>query len=245
MVARLLALLAIAAVAAAVLTASRERDAGPVTARGSDTSVLGGYGSGPGGRAAARSGEAGLTDTQGRAIPLPPVPRNTVADMALVGRFTALALWEEQGRVMATRYTRERGWEPPQPLEQIGGQASNARLASNRSGVAMAIWQHTVGRIDSLRYSRYEEGRGWNQPDVMPGALPRPRQPGKTAGGTVEEAAPRIEVDARGNARGQWLSGFDETQLQASTYVPGEGWARPVDLPADTTASAAAPASPR
>jgi hypothetical protein len=245
MIARVLVLLAIAAAAAVVLTASRERDTAPVTARGSDTAVLGGYGSGPGGAAGARGSEAALADALGNAIPSPPMPRNTVADMALVGRFTALALWEEQGRVMATRYTRERGWEPPQPLEQIGGQASNARLASNRAGVAMAVWQHTVGRIDSLRYSRYEEGRGWSRPDVMPGALPRPRQPGKTAGGTVEEAAPRIEVDAAGNARAQWLSGFNESQIQASTYVPGEGWARPVDLDADTTASAAPPAPPR
>jgi hypothetical protein len=163
--------------------------------------------------------------------------------MALVGRFTAVAIWEEGGHVMATRYNAVRGWEPALPLEQISGQASNARLASNRHGVAMAIWQHTVGRIDSLRFSRYEEGRGWSRPDVMPGALPRPRQPGKTAGGLVDEAAPRIEIDARGNARAQWLSGFNDNQIQASTYVPGEGWARPVDLPTETTAAAAASAA--
>jgi hypothetical protein len=88
-----------------------------------------------------------------------------------------------------------------------------------------------VGRIDSLRYSRFEAGKGWTEPDVMPGALPRPRQPGKTAGGSVEQAAPRIEVDEDGHARAEWRSGFDATQLQASTYVAGEGWARPIDLP--------------
>lgn len=241
MTGRILALLAIAAAAAAVLTASRDRDGPPASARGNDTTVLGGYGNAQRDQGAGSRAEAGLTDAQGRAIALPPVPRNTAADMALVGPFTALAVWEEHGRVMAARYTRERGWDLPQPLEQIGGQASNARLAGNGAGTAMAVWQHTVGRIDSLRYSRYDEGRGWTPPDVMPGALPRPRQPGKTAGGLVDEAAPRIEVDALGNARAQWLSGFNEEQFQASTYVPGEGWARPVDLPADTTASAPGP----
>lgn len=240
---RLVALLLVALAITITLTASRDRELGPATARGDDTSVLGGYGTGPARSADARHTEGGLADAWGRGIPTPPVPRNTAADTALVGPATALAVWEEQNRVMATRYTRERGWETPQPLEQIAGQASNSRLASNRTGVAMAIWQHTVGRIDSMRYSRYEEGRGWSPPDVMPGALPRQRQPGKTAGGLVDEAAPRIEVDAEGNARAQWLSGFNESQLQASTYVRGEGWARPIDLPVQTTASAAAPSS--
>lgn len=205
-----------AACAAAGLAACRDQ---PQEAA-STTAVLGGYGA-----AGSRSGSA-----PGAIYP-PATPRNTKPQIAMVGSDAAVAVWEEDGQVMSSQFTRARGWEAPQPLEAIGGQASNARVAGNGRGVAMAIWQHTVGRIDSLRYSRFEAGKGWSSPDVMPGALPRPRQPGKTAGGVVEQAAPRIEVDEDGHARAEWRSGFDETQLQASTYVAGEGWARPVDLP--------------
>lgn len=208
-----------AVAAAALLLAACERPGGS----GSDTRVLGGFGSGP------RTGAA--APAPAASVPAPPVPRTSRATTAQVATNVAVAVWQDDGRVMSSRYTREAGWSAPQALEAIGGAASNPRVATNGRGVAMAVWQHSVGRIDSLRFSRYEEGRGWSPPDVMPGALPRPRQPGKTAGGVVEEAAPRIEVDEHGNARAEWLSGFDAGQLQASTYVPGEGWARPVDLP--------------
>lgn len=185
----------------------------------SNTAVLGGYG--PAAADAALRGE----------VSPPPAPRNATPQLAIVNREHALAVWEEQGQVMATSYSLGRGWETPRPLEDIHGQASNARIAANRDGIAMAVWQHTVGRIDSLRFSRYQPDSGWSQPDVVPGALPRPRQPGKTAGASVQDAAPRIELDERGNASALWLSGFAEGEVQASTYVHGKGWARPVDLP--------------
>ncbi|MBI5279616.1 MAG: hypothetical protein HY854_24500 [Burkholderiales bacterium] len=164
-------------------------------------------------------------------VPAPTVPRNATPEVAITGEAQAVAVWEENGVVMASRYTGATGWTPPQALERIGGEASNAKVAANGRGVAMAIWRHSVGRIDSLRFSRWQQATGWSTPDVMPGALPRPRQPGKTAGGTVEKAAPRIEVDAQGNARAEWPSGFADNEMQVSTFVRGEGWARPVDVP--------------
>jgi hypothetical protein len=194
--------------------------------RASNTAVLGGFGAPP----------AATVDPAGQA-PAPPAPRGSKAVVAAGNEETTLALWDEQGRVMASRHTRAGGWEQAVPLEDIAGDASNLRLAGNRNGVAMAIWQHTVGSIESLRYSRWEEATGWTPPDVMPGALPRATQPGKTAGNAVDAAAVELDVDALGNARAQWRSGFDASQLQASTFVPGEGWSRAIDLPV-----AAAPA---
>lgn len=210
--------LALWVVAASLCTlAGCERNGAGSAASPNNTAVMGGYGPPP------------SASTAG--VPPPPAPRGARAELANAGDDATLALWEDRGTVYASRHTPGTGWEPARPLEDIGGEASNLRLASNGNGVAMAVWQHTVGRIESLRYSRWEAQRGWTPPDVMPGALPRPRQPGKTAGGLVEDAAPRLEVDAQGNARAQWLSGFAPDQVQASTYVPGESWARPVDLP--------------
>lgn len=211
------------AVASLCILAACERDGAGTAASPSNTAVMGGYGPAP---------------SAASAVPAPPAPRGARIELAPADGETTLALWEDRGTVYASRHTRAAGWEPARPLEDIGGDASNLRLASNGNGVAMAIWQHTVGRIESLRYSRWEAAGGWSTPDVMPGALPRPRQPGKTAGGLVEDATARVEVDGQGNARAQWLSGFGQDQVQASTYVPGEGWARPVDLPRQAATSA-------
>lgn len=224
-----------AALAALQLGACQRAAEQPRAAGGSnDTSVLGAYGEPP--------GPDTLIDVDGRKVSPPPAPRNTMAQLAAVGRTTTLALWTEDGRVMASRHDPTRGWNAPQPLEEIAGEATDVQLAANGRGAAMALWRHTVGRIDSLRYSRYETRAGWSEPDVLPGALPRARQPGKTAGRPVQEAAPRLQLDANGNARAEWLSGFNEDEVQVSTYVPGEGWARPVDLP---VAAAQPPAAGR
>lgn len=208
--------LAVAA-ACALVGCDRGQDA---ERRASNTAVMGGYGP-------PRAGSP--QDATG--IPAPPAPRGARVHVAPADAETALAVWEDQGRVMASRHTRAGGWEQPVPLEDIAGNASNVRLASNSNGVAMAVWQHTVGRIEALRYSRWEDANGWSQPDVMPGAQPRPTQPGKTAGNGVDNAAVQLEVDALGNARAQWRSGFDASEVQASTFVPGEGWSRAIDLP--------------
>jgi hypothetical protein len=197
-----------------------------------DTRTLGGYGE-------ARSTR--LVEVDGRKVSPPPAPRNVAPQLAAAGPNTTVAVWLEDGRVVASRHHPVRGWEPPAPLETIGGQASPPQLAGNGRGVAMAVWRHSVGAIDSLRYARFETRSGWTAPDVLEGALPRAPQPGKRAGGLVEAAAPRIEVDESGNARAQWQSGFKDGEIQVSTYVAGEGWSRPLDLPA--TAAAQAPAS--
>ena len=207
-----------ATLAAGLLLGGCERAGAPP-----DTKTLGAYGSGK------RAND--FIEVAGRKVSPPPVPRNTTAQLAAVEPDTTLALWVEDGTVMASRHHPARGWEPPAPLESIGGQASDAQLAGNNQGVAMAVWRHSVGAIDSLRYARYESRSGWGAPDVLEGALPRPRQPGKTVGRGVERAAPRIEVDAHGNARAEWQSGFKDNEVQVSTYVAGEGWSRPLDVP--------------
>src|SRR5690606_19381360 len=83
-------------------------------------------------------------------------------------------------------------------------------------------WQHTVGKIHSLRFSRYEAGTGWSVPDVVPGALPRP--PGQAV-------PPQLRMDAAGHAYARWPSGFDENEMQAARFVAGQGWGRVVSEP--------------
>lgn len=216
--------LAALALASLLLAACKDAPVPPrVTANPNDTAVLG----------SAREPQATpgtLRDASGRLVPAPPMPRDTSVQMALVAPDTALALWVEDGRAVSAAWTPSFGWSAPQPLERIFGQASDGQLASNGRGEAMALWRHTVGNIESLRFSRYEAGRGWATPDVMPGALPRSRPEGAAAG-RAAEGAPRLTMDAAGNAVAQWPSGFDEREFQTARFVAGRGWSRAESQP--------------
>lgn len=222
-----------AAVAAAALLAAafglpgcQQRTAAPQPPN--HTAVLGSYGPG------ANGAQAPLTDARGQAIPRPDVPGAAGVQVVRSGDENALAAWVQDGHVVASTFDRAHGWSAPQPLEQIYGQASEPELASNGQGVAMAVWRHTVGSIQSLRYSRYEAATGWSTPDVVPGALPRPY-----AQGTRAHDAPQLQMDAQGNVTAQWPSGFHASETQVARYVAGEGWS-----PAVSERVGAAPGSP-
>lgn len=194
------------------------------------TAVLGGTGSGP--RAAA---SAPITDSAGNVIPAPALPRNAAAQMVRSGPDTALAAWVQDDHVVVASYAPATGWSAPAPLEDIHGESSRPQLASNGRGAALAIWQHTVGTIQSLRFSRFDAASGWSVPDVMPGALPRP--PDQQAKGA--DGAPQLHMDPQGNAFAQWPSGFDPNEVQTARFVPGTGWTRALSEP--MTASAPQP----
>jgi len=217
------------------LLAAGCRDAG--VERG-HTAVLGGHG-----RQAERPSAAPmLTDAHGQAIPAPPAPAQARPQMARTGDESALAVWVEAGHVVAAAWTRAGGWSTPEPLERIYGESREPQLAGNGSGVAMAVWHHTVGNIHSLRFSRYEAATGWSPPDVLPGALPRP----PVAGAAPGQDAPRLQVDAAGNAVAQWPSGFHANEMQTARYVAGDGWTPAANEPLASAAPAAsaAPSSP-
>jgi hypothetical protein len=178
-----------------------------------------------------------LTDIHGNAIPAPPAPGGSRPQMARWGDESALAVWVQDGHVVAAAWTRGTGWSSPEPLERIYGQSSEPRLASNGKGVAMVVWQHTVGNIHSLRFSRFESASAWSPPDVLPGALPRP----VAAGAAPGQNALRLQVDADGNAEAHWPSGFHANGMQMARYVTGQGWSQAATEP--VASASASPAS--
>lgn len=181
-----------------------------------------------------------LTDAAGQAIPAPPAPAHTPVQTARTSDASAVAVWVQDSHVMASAWAQPAGWSPPQPLEQIYGQASDPQLASNGQGSAMAVWRHTVGNIRSLRFSRFDAKTGWSTPDVVAGALPRPDVPG-----VAPDDAPRLQMDAQGNVVAQWPSGFQPNQMQQARYVAGQGWTAPVSerLASGPAASPGSPAA--
>ncbi|WP_460890849.1 hypothetical protein, partial [Ramlibacter alkalitolerans] len=155
------------------------------------------------------------------------------------GEAAALAVWVQDGHVLASAFARPGGWAPAKPLEDIYGEASDPQLASNGRAAAMAVWRHTVGSIQSLRFSRFDAASGWTPPDVVPGALPRPN----AAGAARDDDAPRLTMDADGNVIARWASGFAPTEEQVARYTPGQGWSRALSEPV-ASAQSASPAPP-
>lgn len=158
-------------------------------------------------------------------VPPPPTPPGARAVTAPIAGGQNLAAWVQDGHVRSATYAPATGWSAPQVLEDIFGTSSDLQLAGDGSGTAMAVWRHTVGSIQSLRFSRFDSA-GWSVPDVMPGALPR-----------AEGSQLRLEMDAQGHAVARWPSGFDAQESQVARYVPGQGWSKAVSEPV-----AAAPA---
>ena len=205
---------------AAMLGACRDAKPPGAASAGNHTAVLGSF------------GNSSPAPVQVDGVPPPPgVPAGATPQIVRSGADAAVAVWLQDGNAVAATFTRAAGWTPAQRMEEIYGEDSDPQVASNGQGTAMAVWRHTVGSIESLRYSRFDSS-GWSVPDVMPGALPQPR--------TAQNAAPRLEMDAQGQVVAEWTSGFDAAQTQASRYVPGQGWSR---AEANALASAA-PASP-
>ena len=182
-----------------------------------------------------------LRDADGHVIPSPPASAGTTVQAAVTAPGTAWAVWVQDGRTVGARYTRAGGWEVPIPFERIPGVDSDPQLASNGNGSAMALWRHTVGRIEALRYSYWDPATGWSGPDVMHGALPRSRPANVPPELAYPPMAPRLTMDRQGTVHAQWPSGFDDQQVQASAFLPSHGWTQPEDRPLAANASPAVP----
>lgn len=195
------------------------------------TSVLGSNGVGP-----QSAASAPLKAANGLAIAPPPgLPASTRVQMVRTKAGMALGVWVQDGHVLAATWTPAAGWAAAQPLEEIFGDASDPQLASDGRGSALAMWRHTVGSIESLRFSRFD-GTSWSVPDVMPGALPRPR--------SAHAAAPRLRMDAQGNGYAEWPSGFAANEVQSARYVPGQGWSHATSVLASASNASPAPRPP-
>jgi hypothetical protein len=203
-----------------------------------NTAVLGGYGA-PVDRSTAAPT---LTDASGQTIPAPPAPAGVRPQMVRSGDDAALAVWLQGGDVVASSWTRATGWSAAQPLESLHGESTGPQLASNGKGQAMAVWHHQVGNIHSLRFSRFEAATGWSVPDVVPGAMPRPEVVGAPPG----QNGPRLQMDAEGNVRAEWPSGFHANEVQVARYGVTGGWTRATSEPVASApaASSAPPAAP-
>lgn len=155
-------------------------------------------------------------------FPPPPAPRGAEVEIVGSGPGQAVAIWTQEGRVHAGRYATGAGWTDLRTIDDIPGETSDLELTGNGSR-AMAVWRHTLGEIQSLRYAVWDEGKGWATADVVPGVLPRRLNSG---------VHPNLIMDGYGNVTLQWPSGFGGTSAQVTRFEAGRGWSQPLDVAA-------------
>jgi hypothetical protein len=132
-----------------------------------------------------------------------------------------VAAWAEpiNGRsaVRARRYTPNVGWSAPDIIDTNDGlsSAQNVSLASNASGVVIAVWQQTViaGQAKSIWARRYTASGGWSAPTPI--------------SATDGSVPPLAAVDATGTAMAVWSNtqGSNHVLFWSRSSAPdNSGW---------------------
>lgn len=169
--------------------------------------------------------------TRGRVWQAPREVRSTRPglhpDVAVDGRGHALAVWVQGTasgayRPFASRSTPYGGWEPAQELDTVHpGDVERPAVAVNEAGFGVAVWElHGGTRVD-LYAAEYTPGTGWGEPRLL-----------ETRDEPV--SAPRVGVDAEGNALAVWRQSDGTAEsLWAARLVKGGGWSAPLLLETD------------
>jgi len=142
-------------------------------------------------------------------------------DLAVDAEDNAIAVWKEQGVIVARRFTPGVGWENAVSLSVVElGYAHDPQLGMDAAGNAFAVWQqgYSLGTSFMIVAARFEKARGW----VSRETISNQTRLGDDA------ASPRIAFDASGNAVAVWDKfdgAVDRTVIAANTYAAGAGWA--------------------
>jgi hypothetical protein len=109
----------------------------------------------------------------------------------------ALAVWYQHDgtryNIWSNRYTAGASWGTPQLIEtDDAGDATNARIAFDAQGNALAIWTQSDGTRNNIWSNRYSADAGWGMAQLIESNL-------GNASGT-----PQIAVEANGNALAIW-----------------------------------------
>lgn len=105
-----------------------------------------------------------------------------------------LAHWQRSGtglEVWASWFRPGVGWGAPTRVDAAPGNATNAQVATDGHGNAVAVWLQDGTTTGGVYASRYFAGGGWSAPVRMVGA-------------TVTPGRPEVRMDAAGNALAVW-----------------------------------------
>jgi len=131
-----------------------------------------------------------------------------------------VAVWHQSDGtrfgIWSTRYSPGRGWDNPERIAaESTREATDAQVAMNPSGDAVAVWRESDGMRDDVWSNRYAPGGGWDN---------NPERIGSDSGGGA--LAPQVAMDANGNALAVWpQSDGARYSIWSNRYSPAGGWA--------------------
>ncbi|MGR0480663.1 MAG: hypothetical protein ACTFAL_04470 [Candidatus Electronema sp. V4] len=134
-----------------------------------------------------------------------------IADLAVDAAGNAIALYHQEGDMLASRYVPGSGWGAAQLVAKAEDAGMGPDIAFDAAGNAIAVWN----RGYAIVANRYVAGSGWGT---------------ATFASARYACEPYIAVDAAGNAIAVWIvdSGLDNSyhplSLWASRYMAGSGW---------------------
>ena len=161
---------------------------------------------------------------------LQPVEVSTPGTDALVpvvavdDRGNAMAVWAQSTNnhwtVMAAKRTAGRPWSPPRAISSNTQDAAAPQVAVDAAGNAVAVWQWFDGKNSIIQSAAYDTRRGGRG---------RPGQP--LARADTIPSAPRLAVDALGNAVAVWttlsLAGWT---VEATVRSSDGSWEKATDV---------------
>ena len=134
---------------------------------------------------------------------------NTAGDQALVSRFPEESL---TARSLASLRPSGGVFGATVPLTPHG--ASDPSVAIGDSGAAVAAWTQGTAKRQSVHVALREPGAGWGTPITL----------------AKRGVAPRVAIDAQGNALVVWSR--HGGSMQSAQRAPGSAFSPPADLPA-------------
>jgi hypothetical protein len=154
------------------------------------------------------------------------------AQVAVDSSGRALVVWEQRSgtrvSIAANRYTPGTGWGTPELIETDDtGNATDAQIAMDSSGHALAVWSQSNGALFSVWSNRFSPATGWGTAELV------------ETGSAGDASRPQIAVDPGGNAIAVWDQGSGvRTDVWANRYEVGSGWGAPELIETDSAGDA-------
>jgi len=139
-------------------------------------------------------------------------------DVAADSFGNAIAVWTQlngmEFSVWANRYVAGIGWGTAELLEGEPGNASDANIAVDPAGNAIAVWAQYSDIASDIMAIPYVAGVGWE----TPARIGAPQAPPAYVQG------PHVAMDPGGSAIAVWDQWNVTRSVQANRYVAGIGW---------------------
>ncbi len=142
----------------------------------------------------------------------------------------AVVLVSNANDLLSFHFDPATGWGQEKRISLNLARDPRAKIEMDNNGNAIAVWKSKEGAFTAIWSNRYEPTKGWGQAQIISGADE----------GNAKQA--EIAISESGNAMAIWSKGtFTQSDIWASEYRVGSGWATPALVEKDNQANSIKP----